>query len=228
MPPAPPAPRKPRKAKPRGDSYRPPRANPAARIDNPVMKARAVEMAYDHRKAGIALRESARLISAALKLNPPASHMTIRSWLEAFISADTPALRARREEYYATSLEQLDALIERWLPLATTDLLRIARRKETPGGAVTVIDEDVYAEGEKAANILIRTLEQKRKILGVGLSAAELNKGGSLDGACIGQMVAQILNSKGAPGLQLRELKQVGPVLLAAGDPVIDELAPGV
>lgn len=178
--------------------------------------------AWECRVAGLSDRRACLELQKKLNLPDPPDYSTYTRWIAMCFADRSAKTDALREQFLATALPRLEMLIEKWLPLATADRLTIQRYEKTHEGPVPVLDENAYDESQKAAGVVLKTLESMRRILGVGLATtaadAEAVAGASIQN--INALIIQTINHAPAPGGRLGQ----SALVLEAGDPAIDGL----
>lgn len=182
-----------------------------------AMRLALIEKAWGYRVKGYSPREIADAIADEFNITSPIHHKTIYTWLDEGRAMVTRKIGLHREEHIETVIPRTEAQIRHWLPKATgQSRFAVARMEKVNGELIEVIDENVFKEEAKAAEIVLKTLEQQRKVLGIGLATSESdtdNKAASL--TQINVLLQQVINNHGAqPGAALGQT----PLTLEAGD----------
>lgn len=176
-----------------------------------------VERAWDYKVKGHSPREIADAIADEFNIPKPIHHSTIYEWLDAGRKLLTRKIGLHREEHIETVLPRTERQLRYWMPIANGEhRFAIARMEKIGDDYVEVIDDHVFREQAKAAEIVLKTMEQQRKVLGVGLATTEGDadqKTASL--TQINVLLQQVIHGQGAaPGAALGQT----PLTLEAGD----------
>lgn len=182
------------------------------------------EKAWGYKLEGYNPREIADAISDDFNIPGPIHHRTIYEWLDAGRDIMTRKIGQRREEHIETVIPRTERQLRYWMPKANGQhRFAVARMEQVNGEMIEVIDDAVFKEEAIAAGIVLKTMEQQRKVLGVGLAtAAEEADGKAMSLTQVQLFFQNIVNVSAAkPGGQV---VQGSAVAIEAGDPSIDQL----
>lgn len=123
------------------------------------------------------LEEGKSLVSIAQHFK--VSKGTMHGWLnheyEKTKIANSHSAHLVREQ----SSTHLDQIIERWLPLAIHEDLKVAGDKYGANGELKHLEIEAWESGTKAAATVLKAIEQKSRLYGLDKIALELPKGGA-------------------------------------------------
>lgn len=185
------------------------------------VRLQLIEKAWGYKVRGYSPREIADAICDEFGIEGPIHHKTIYGWLDEGRAMVSRKIAMHREEHIATVIPRCEEGLRYWLPRAVgRHKFAIARMEQVNGKMIEVIDDAVFKEEAKAAEISIKLMEQQRKVLGVGLATAGDEQDGKAASLTqINNLLISITqNNAPAPGKQVGQ----GPVLLEAGDQNID------
>lgn len=195
--------------------------------ENTVGRQALVEFCLDARVKAHTYDEIAVAAQEKFQLPAVPSRPTIMNLIAEAARASNERIADIRASYLAVTIPRLEAIIRNFLPIATNAPERdgrqmlVLRKRDFYGDEVEVIDEDAFQEQKQAAEVVLKTAEQARKLLGIGL--AEKNEADDKPvtearvNALIIQTVNQSFNIQGGNS-------NLGPLELTSGDAQIDAL----
>lgn len=186
-------------------------------------KLETIRRCWGYKKQGWELRDIGIKVAEEMGYATPIHFTTVSQYITAGKVYETRKVAEHRADFIDESLPQLNMAIKEWLPRAVgLRRIGVARMEKVNGELLEIIDANAHKEQYDALKGLISVVEQKRKILGVGLATA----GEEADGKAatltqINILLQQTINQNGAaPGAQIGQT----PLTLEAGDAAFEEL----
>ncbi len=122
--------------------------------------------AYEYRLKHMPIREIAK------KMKVDAS--TVNSWLNHVHEKKLYSLSQAAERVKNEQFNQYDDLIDKFMPLALADELNVSGEKVGRNGQVMNIELEPWESATAAAEIVLRAMQQKAKIAGLGTVVPQL------------------------------------------------------
>lgn len=200
-------------------------ANRDAVIGEEARRLEFAHFVFEKRTLGETYDDIMVMLAETFLLDRVPSRATVINLFRQAVKYRTEKIGDMREQYLAVAIPRLEAIIKNFLPAATGNGPRfVLRHKMFDGTEVDVIDEDKLEEAKKAAEIILKTTEQARKLLGIGL----VQDGGDGEAVTHGQINTLIFNTVQQNFTGPQAQRTIGDVKLIGGDPVIDALESGI
>jgi hypothetical protein len=187
------------------------------------------EFCFDLDTKGYSQREIAERLAKKYSLAIVPSHTTIGVYIRSAVVYRNEKITDMRERYLAKAIPRLEAMLKNFLPAATNEApetgrpLYALRRREFFGSEVEVIDVNSLLEQAKAAEVVLKVMEQARRLLGIGLTE-DGGDGQPVTEAKMTSLIVQTVhNHYAGQGGQ----KQIGSIDLRSGDSGIEALEVG-
>ena len=184
------------------------------------------EYAFDLATKGWPHREIAQELARHYGLAVVPSHVTIAAFIRGAVTYRKESIADKRDAYLAIALPRLEQIMRNFLPIATNSVegagggLYVRRVTKHFGQEVETLDEDSFEEQRKAAETVVKLMEQARKLLGIGINEKGIDEAKLTEGRMQTLIFQAVTNNFSATG----DMKTVGGLTLNSGDPSIDAL----
>lgn len=159
-------------------------------------RTECIEIAWRCKIDGYSERETCKIVQQELGLVDPPDYTTVNRWVNDALKEKAETIANLRDRFVTTEMFRLQRLMRKWMPLATAPDLHVTRTEKSEGQVISVVDENGLKEQAKAAELVLKTIETARRILGVGLANSEPGDEGPK--ATFTQINALIMNTVGA------------------------------
>lgn len=168
--------------------------------------------------------EIAGRLAIEFNLERVPSRSMVNTLIREAVQHKSQKIAQMREVWLPVNLARLEQVVRNFLPTATGNgtgaPLLTLRKKDFYGEEVEVIDEDAMKEQSKAAEVVLKAIEQGRRMLGIGLKD-DGGDGDAITPAQVNTLIVQTVHQHYAgPGGQ----KTIGAVTLQSGDATIEAL----
>lgn len=179
-----------------------------------------IALAWRGKIDGDELETIAENIRQKMGLVEKPNKSTVKRWIDSVFEDKRGTTLALREEFLIVEMRRIDMIIAKHLPLATDMALMVDRYVMMEGERVKVVDENGHKEQTKSAEIVLKAIETKRRMLGVGLSQGQESDTPQISIVQLNTLIAGAAGkSPLPPGAEFGER-----LLVAAGDPNIEGL----
>lgn len=126
-----------------------------------------VRRAHELKARGMYLWEVGEQLQSEFHLASPVSEATVCRWFQEAHEDYLADIKGFRRRAAIETLQSIDAVLRKWLPLATMNNLPLARFVNLGGIRVPVMDENAFEEQIKASAICLRAFRERAVILGL-------------------------------------------------------------